>query len=991
MSQGHNGLEDTNGSRPSGSSNEDCSPNPPAIGGRAQLDAAETLRHNQFNCNIATMNVRTLLGESRLLEMEEALEQINCDILGMCEVRRKHEGMMETKNGNLFCWAGESSSRGTGFWVKKETKNQVEEFYSTSDRISTLIVKFNKFVTLKLIQVYAPTSSSSDEDVETFYNDILDTIEDGKPGKIIILGDFNSKIGFRKQGESHIGAHGFGQRNERGDMMIEFCSGFDLKIMNSFFKKKPQKKWTWESPNGEVRNEIDFVLCQDTSIFEDVEVLNRFNLDSDHRILRATVKLRGKRERAKTMKRTKSNQGKVIMANAEVFQMELKNRFEALYNEDYNEELSPEKEFARLKVCMTESVQETERKAPKADKLKKIRPETRELIKKREDLRERRRESTKTEVEFAETRKLVKKKIRQDIDEFNEKLVEDVVENNKSLRKAKQVISQGKNWISSMKKSDGTEVTRRTEIMETCTEFYRNLYASPKNKTDFIDEEDILLQNFPPFLVSEVEKAISGMKNNRAPGSDGLLAEFFKAGGTILSKKLTDLFNNIMTTGNIPVEWKEAMVIILHKKGPKNEMKNYRPITLLSHCYKIFTKCLQRRITRDLDGMQMPEQAGFRSGYCTIDHIHSLNQLIEKCQEYKLPIYLLFIDFEKAFDTVFHDKMLEALQESSVDPIYLRAIREMYKNSSSQLRLEAVGPAFPIERGVRQGDPLSPKIFIDSLASAFRCLDWEEKGICIDGKYLSHLQFADDIVLISQDHQELQDMTHDLIQETKKFGLKINVTKTKAMTNDIEETLFIGNDEVDYVEDFIYLGQLVSFSERQDKELRRRIQNAWKGFWKLKTYLTSRSLPMKLKARIFNMCIVPILTYGCQTWSFTKRQRSRMETTQRRMERRMLNKTWKDKIRNEDLKKRSQVVDVAEQTIKLKFKWAGHLMRRRDDRWTKRITEWRPRDGKRSRGRQKTRWRDALPTNYQRLAQDRGLWRSFWEEAISRQRVQRLQ
>ena len=99
---------------------------------------------------------------------------------------------------------------------------------------------------------------------------------------------------------------------------------------------------------------------------------------------------------------------------------------------------------------------------------------------------------------------------------------------------------------------------------------------------------------------------------------------------------------------------KTKKIVILFKKGDPKDIKNYRPIGLLSHSYKISTRLLQTRIERTLNENQPREQAGFRKGYQTTDRLQALNQIIEKSNEYNLPLCIGFIDYEKAFDTVEH-------------------------------------------------------------------------------------------------------------------------------------------------------------------------------------------------------------------------------------------------------------------------------------------------------------------------------------------------
>ena len=108
------------------------------------------------------------------------------------------------------------------------------------------------------------------------------------------------------------------------------------------------------------------------------------------------------------------------------------------------------------------------------------------------------------------------------------------------------------------------------------------------------------------------------------------------------------IFNEILESQEIPETWREAKMIILHKKGERRYIKNYRPVRPLSHTYKLFTRAIQNRMEKVLDENQPREQAGFRKKYSTVDHLQALNQVIEKSEEYQLALVIGFIGYEKA-------------------------------------------------------------------------------------------------------------------------------------------------------------------------------------------------------------------------------------------------------------------------------------------------------------------------------------------------------
>ena len=131
---------------------------------------------------------------------------------------------------------------------------------------------------------------------------------------------------------------------------------------------------------------------------------------------------------------------------------------------------------------------------------------------------------------------------------------------------------------------------------------------------------------------------------------DGIAIKAVKEGGDILLKAITVLFNKYLIEATTPTEWNNTIIVIMHKKGNIANLNNYRPISLLPHLYKLFTKIITRRLEFKLDSYQPPEQAGFRAGYGTNDHLQVIKTLIEKSVEYNKPLVMVFVDYEKAVD-----------------------------------------------------------------------------------------------------------------------------------------------------------------------------------------------------------------------------------------------------------------------------------------------------------------------------------------------------
>ena len=146
-------------------------------------------------------------------------------------------------------------------------------------------------------------------------------------------------------------------------------------------------------------------------------------------------------------------------------------------------------------------------------------------------------------------------------------------------------------------------------------------------------------------------------------------------------------------------------------------------------------------------------------------------------------------------------------------------------------------------------------------------------------------------------------------------------------------------------------------------------------------------IPMNLKRKVFDQCILPTMTYGAETWAVTNKMDKKIAAAQYNMERNMLGITYKDRKTNKWIREQTKVQDII-RIIKLrKWRWAGHISRRTDNRWTSQITSWRPMDGYRNRGRQRVRWRDDIDSywgtvHWQGAARNRTTWHQHAEAFI---------
>lgn len=265
----------------------------------------------------------------------------------------------------------------------------------------------------------------------------------------------------------------------------------------------------------------------------------------------------------------------------------------------------------------------------------------------------------------------------------------------------------------------------------------------------------------------------------------------------------------------------------------------------------------------------------------------------------------------------------------------------------------------------------------------FRQINWDVFGITVNGEKLNHLRFADDLILLNENPKGLELMLTQMDRESRKVGLTMNPDKTKVMSNHIRTPICLNSDQIEYVDEYTYLGQIIAPESQMQKEINIRIGNAWKKFWSLKEVMKNPHIPLTDKTTVFNSCILPCLTYGAQTWAFTNKQIRALGVCQNKMERSILNIKLRDKIKLTNIRSKTKVKDVTYTLKKLKWNWAGHMVRSKKKKWTNEITVWCPRDGKRRKGRQKIRWEDDIKKvagiTWQRNAENRQIWITLGE------------
>ena len=397
--------------------------------------------------------------------------------------------------------------------------------------------------------------------------------------------------------------------------------------------------------------------------------------------------------------------------------------------------------------------------------------------------------------------------------------------------------------------------------------------------------------------------------------------------------------------------------------------------------------------------------------------------------EHQSPLWVAVVDFKKAFDCVNHASLWGALQEQGVSPLYIQLLQRLYLNQNGEVQCDRVSKKFAINRGSKQGDPISPALFNAVLEKAMRRLKlkWQRLGYGIkitgcDDAALLNLRFADDVLLTGTSLEEVRSMLADMCTEMTRVGLEVHWGKTKIMSNgmdtesDLRQTLVKGVtvEVLDPAASTLYLGRSLCLTEVHNTEIVHRIARAWAKFSVFRPELTDKNYSLFSRLRLFHSVVTPTVLYGCGSWAMTREREHMLQTAQRKMLRIILGRgrrplslsessedyeelvdvivatedeeellepwhEWLQRVTREALLAmgRVGVPDWAEEQARRKWRWAGHICRRTDGRWSRKVLDLMP-VGQRRRQRPRCRWSDAIHRFMNRAAPGDGHSVEFW-------------
>ncbi|NRB81926.1 MAG: RNA-directed DNA polymerase, partial [Saccharospirillaceae bacterium] len=451
-------------------------------------------------------------------------------------------------------------------------------------------------------------------------------------------------------------------------------------------------------------------------------------------------------------------------------------------------------------------------------------------------------------------------------------------------------IQQGKilNWkqFKRLKTHKTTKLQFDSCDMNNFEKYFKNLYNNQNStisqnqkeellhKADNINESNIhhtLLNK--PISSDEINRSILNLKNGKSSSSDMICNEMIKYLNNNGIHLLEKLFNNCLNIGCYP--WNNSIISPLHKKGNKEDPDNYRAVAVSSAIGKLFSTILLDRLIefRKQNCPDPPNQLGFTKGAQTYDHVFTLNTITSKYKKLGKRVYAVFVDFKKAFDSVCREALFYKLSQSGITGKFYNVLRHMYTNSTAQIKMSGhVSKIISINKGTEQGHPLSPDLFKAYLSDLSPLLEKQNCPQLLD-TIISHLLWADDLIILALDEETIQNQLNELNQFCSNWGVEININKTKLMIfNDsprhppMTHSLHLGNNTLIKVDSYCYLGINIHKSGSLSTARHELKNKATRALYSLMNTVNKTKLSYTSLCNLFDTLIKPIVLYGAPIW-----------------------------------------------------------------------------------------------------------------------------
>ncbi|KAI3364781.1 hypothetical protein L3Q82_000909 [Scortum barcoo] len=285
--------------------------------------------------------------------------------------------------------------------------------------------------------------------------------------------------------------------------------------------------------------------------------------------------------------------------------------------------------------------------------------------------------------------------------------------------------------------------------------------------------------------MQELQAALQNMQGRKSPGIDGLTVEFFKAFWDILANDILDVFNESLASGSLPLSCRRAVIALLPKKGNLQDIKNWRPVSLLCTDYKLLSKALANRLKEAMEQVIHLDQTYCVPGRSMVDNIYLIRDVLEVSSSLGINTGLISLDQEKAFDRVEHNFLWKVMERFGFSAGFTAKIKVLCSDIESVLKLNgSLCAPFRVRRGVRQGCALSGMLYALSLEPLLnKILCTSIQGLILPGcgGNIVLSAYADDLIVLIKNQGEVNILANIIKDFTIISAARVNWKKSEAL------------------------------------------------------------------------------------------------------------------------------------------------------------------------------------------------------------------
>lgn len=764
---------------------------------------------------LVTYNIHGLNHPIKRKKVLSQLKKMQCSIALLQETHLTdtEHNKLRREWVNLVYSASNGKTRGVAILISKTLPFCTEKVIK--DKIGRYVMVIGKVggIEISILNIYAPNEYDS-----AFFRDIANIVADNTKGLLIMGGDFNAV----QNGRLDKIPADMGLMNKKTQTLNSLITELGLK--DPWRAKNPKgRDFSFFSPVHNSYSRIDFFCLPQRDLYRVIDCNIEPITLSDH----APVILKIKLGACAYFKYWRLN---VSLLNNKEIVKEIKHVKEYFEIND-NGEVNPSILWDGAKAVIRGKFIQISSRIKKQQQEEQINIENK--IKQME-IQHRNTGSTRILLELKEARKSLDKllsyKAEGALRFSKQKYYESGNRASRllafQLRKAQADRTVSKVTHPTLRKT----VSHPKDVANAFASFYQTLYDKMKpNPTSNEIETFLASLNIPSLseevseqMVSditemEIRDVIKRLKNNKSPGVDGLPGEFYKCFVDDLAPILTKLFRYSLSKDNPPDTWSQTIISVIHKEGKDpTQCEGYRPISLICNDQKLLTSILTQRIQKHITDLINVDQTGFIPRRQGANNIRRTLNIITCAKRQQKTSMLISFDARKAFDTVNWNFLYKTLSAVGFHSQFVSWIRVIYKNPKARVRVNGCcSEFFTIQRGVRQGDCLSPLLFainIEPLATSIR-QNINIKGIrdMTNKEHMISLYADDLLAYISDPLTSIPSLMDTLNRYGQLSGYQINQSKSEAMMlNGSWPTQLSGILNCHWSHSFRYLGIIIT-------------------------------------------------------------------------------------------------------------------------------------------------------------------------------------